>query len=332
MTVAVTRSEANLLTLARVAVGVVPPIDAMRLLVSPVTPPSKLGPTARGLLSDTLARGTVRALARNGGWLERSWERVTPKLEFTPNTIRLFSWLLSTPLSEVDVAPLVLPTPPTPAEDALLAMLLDHLRGSGCEAAIARQLELRRWPMTVLTHAAFMSRDVGLDEAPAFDIEALAPWLENMRVLLSRSWLLAEKAKRNMVQVDAIARMGRGQTVVLNAWLDAVDRAKRRDLASFLIDVGARYFSKSREPDDVVPSMNSDVPLRDRTEAKRLAGATWRALARLHTWDQEHRVVRFIEDDYEQAQRLIRDWERLGERGFGAAQTLVSLLDALGPK
>lgn len=328
--IAVTRSEANLLTLARVAVGVVPPIDAMRLLVSPVTPPQKLGPTAREVLSDTLARGTVLSLARNGGWVERSWNRATPPLEFTPNTIRLFSWLLSTPLSESDVAPLVLPSPPTPAEDALLAMLVDRLRGSGCDVAISAQLEFRRWPLTAIAHAAFLGREVPLDDAPKFDIATLAPWLESLRVLFARSWLAAERSKRDIVSVDAVTRMGRAQSVVLGALLPALDAASRHDLATFVIDVATSFFSKPRTADELTRSMSTDAPFRERVEARRAAGATWRALAVLRTWDQRHRNVRFIEDDYELAQRLVRDWERLGERGFNAAEAIVQALDALG--
>ncbi len=330
MSLAVTRAEANLLTLARVAVGVVPPIDAMRLLVTPVTPPQQLGPTAREVLSDTLARGSVQSLARNGAWLERQWERgPLPPLHFGANTIRLFSWLLSTPLAEADVQPLVLPEPLTPAEDALLASLIDRLRGTGCEAAVCRQLEVRRWPLTTLTHAALLARDVSLEEVPTFDLAVLAPWLEASRALLSRSWLCAERTKRDLVAVDAVARVGHAQGAVLTAFLSALDGAKRRDLATFLVDVGVQFFSKERTADELTRSMSSDAPLRERAFARRAAGSTWRALSTLRTWDQEHRVVRFIEDDYALAQKLVRDWERLGERGFSQAEALVAALERL---
>lgn len=329
MTVAVTRAEGNLLTLARVAVGIVPPIDAMRLLVAPVTPPSRLGPTAREVLTDTLARGTVLSLARSGGWVDRSWQRITPPLEFTPNIIRVFSWLLSTPLSEADVAPLVLPAPPTPAEDALVAMLIDRLRGSGCDVAISSQLEFRRWPLTTIAHAAFLARNVPRDEGTTIDVATLAPWLESLRTLLARSWLAAERSKRDIVAVDAISRMGRAQHVVLNSLLDALHAANRHDLATFLIEVGVSFLSKPRTADELTRSMGSDAPFRERTEARRAAVSTWRALATLRVWDQQHRNVRFIEDDYELSQRLVRDWERLGERGFNAAASLVQSVDAL---
>jgi hypothetical protein len=39
--------------------------------------------------------------------------------------------------------------------------------------------------------------------------------------------------------------------------------------------------------------------------------------------------VRFIDDGYDLAQRLVADWERLGERGFSKAAELVAELDAI---
>ena len=69
MTLVMTRAETNVLTLARVAVGAIPASDVMRLLVSGVSAPTKMGPTSREALSTTLSQGTVLALARQGGWM-----------------------------------------------------------------------------------------------------------------------------------------------------------------------------------------------------------------------------------------------------------------------
>ena len=75
--------------------------------------------------------------------------------------------------------------------------------------------------------------------------------------------------------------------------------------------------------------MALDAPLRERTEARRRAAAMLRSLGRLREWDQQHRSVRFIDDGYALAQRLVVDWERLGERGFTRAAHLVTELDAI---
>jgi hypothetical protein len=84
-----------------------------------------------------------------------------------------------------------------------------------------------------------------------------------------------------------------------------------------------------RKVDDFTRSMSLDAPLRERTDARRRSAALMRALAILRAWDQEHRSVRFIDDGYDLAQRLVADWERLGERGFSKAAELVAELDAI---
>ncbi|MDP1825362.1 MAG: hypothetical protein Q8L48_19045 [Archangium sp.] len=334
MSIHVTRAESYLLTLARVTVGVVPPMDAMRLLVTSVTPPPKLGPTARKALSDTLARGSVLSLARQGGWLKdgplRLWERHSaPPLTFSGNTVRLFSWLLTTPLAESDAGPLLFKGQLTVAEDFLVALTIDRLRGSGCDSLLARQLSIRKLPLTTLAHAGLMAREVGIDEVPKFDVPHLAPFVEGLRTLLSRSWLSAERSKRDLTAPDMLSRVGRAQADVLDAWLAAIDQAGRRDLATFLIDAASTWLAADRSADELTRSMSPDAPLRERTDARRRAAAMLRSLGRLREWDQQHRSVRFIDDGYALAQRLVVDWERLGERGFTRAANLVTELDAI---
>ncbi len=318
----VTRAEGHLLTLARVAVGVVPPADALRLLVSPVMPPGQLGPTARALLSETLARGTALSLARGGGWLPRLAER--PALHFSANTVRLLCWVLAVPLGEAQVAPLRLSEPPTPAEDFLVAHLMSALRGTGCDGALARQPALQAWPLTALSHAALLGRATRFVATPRFDLAALRPWVSNLRGFLTGAWLWAERLKHETSAVDELARMGQAQGVVLDAFLDAVGEGAR-PLASFLVDVAVRSFEAPPTTSALAPS----GPLRERQEARRHAGAPWRALARLHAWDAQHRLVRFIDDGYDEAQALVADWARLGEPGFARAAALVASLDAL---
>lgn len=340
MTIAVTRAEANLLTVARVAMGVVPAMDAMRLLVTSLPPPQKLGPTARAALSDTLARGTVLSLARQGGWMlegqQRLWDRTSaPPLAFSANTVRLLQWVLSAPLAEADVPALVFKGPLSVAEDCLVALLLERLRGTGCEHALAQQLALRQLPLTTLAHAASLAREVSLDAVPAFDVARLAPWLEGLRALLARSWLSAERSKRDFTSPELLVRVGRAQGDVLDAFFKAIHAAGRHDLATFLIDVGAAWLTPGQPPgaertaDELTRSMAADAPLRERTDARRRAAAVLRSLATLREWDQAHRAVRFIDDGYDLAQRLVADWERLGERGFSRAAQLVTELDAI---
>lgn len=334
MTVAVTRAEANLLTLARVAVGAHPAQDALRLLLGTASAPAKLGPTARAVLSDTLARGTVASLARRGGWTreggKRLWERMAPPpLDFSANLVRLFRWMLANQLASPDLPRLVLDGELTLAEQAVVVTLFEQLRATGCETALAQQPAMRRAPLVVLAHVADFARAAPLDDVPAFDAAALAAMIEGLRDVLARAWVAAERLKRDQERPETLADIGRAQTAVLDAFLAAIDAGGQRQLAGFLVDGAVRWLATPRAADAYVRGLSADAPLRDRTDARRHAAAFMRALARLHAWDREHRAVRFIDDGYELAQRLVKDWERLGEHGFSAAAQLVADLDAL---
>lgn len=334
MIATVTQAESNLLTLARAAVGVIPASDVMRLLVTSVSPPPKLGPSARRVLSDTLARGTVLSLARQGGWHrdagKRLWERhAPPKLDFTANTVRLLQWMLRTPMAESEPGPLQLQGPLTPAEEVLVVQLFERLKGTGCEWALARQPAIRSSALMQLAHAAELGRDE-LDAVTPLDLSVHAVAVDGLSELMARSWLNAEKQKRDVIPPEQMIQIGDAQTRVLDRFFDVVNKGDQRRLATFLIDGAIEWLAKPRSPaDDYVRSLGTDAPLRDRTEARRMSGAWMRSLARLRAWDQEHRAVCFIDDGYEMAQALVKDWERMGENNFNAAERLVQELDAL---
>jgi hypothetical protein len=336
MTAAVTRAEANLLTLARVAVGAWSAQDALRLLVSTAQAPEKLGPTARRLLSETLARGTVAGLARRGGWRpergQRLWQRASlPPLHFTANLVRLFRWMLAHPLGAAEVPPLVLDGALTLAEQAVVTMLLEQLRWTGCETALALQPAIRQAPLVVLAHAAELARAAPLDAVPPLDVAASAVLIEGLRDSLASAWVQGERLKRDQDRPEVLARIGRAQAAVLDAFLGAIDAAGQRQLAGFLVDAAVDWLGRERSAEAYVRGLSRDAPLRDRTEARRQAAAFLRALERLRAWDREHRAVRFIDDGYDLAQRLAKDWERLGEQGFTQAARLVAELDTLAP-
>lgn len=334
MITAVTRAEANLLTLARVAVGAYPAQDALRLLLGTASAPAKLGPTARAVLSDTLARGTVASLARRGGWTreggKRLWERhAAPPLHFTGNLVRLFRWMLANQLAAPELPPLALEGELTLAEQAVVVTLFGQLRVTGCESALAQQAVVRRAPLVVLAHAADLARAAPLDEVPAFDAAALAPVIEGLRDALARAWVTGERLKRDQERPEVLSAIGRAQAAVLQSFLAAVDAAGQRQLAGFLVDAAERWLATPRSADAYVRGLSTDAALRERADARRHAAAFLRALERLHAWDREHRAVRFIDDGYELAQRLVKDWSRLGEQGFASAARLVGELDAL---
>jgi hypothetical protein len=333
MMTTVTHAETNLLTLARTAVGLMPAADAMRLLTVPVDAPAKLGPSAQWLLRQTLSYGTVLTLARQGGWQQeaggRLWERhPAPQLGFTGNVVRLFQWLLKTRLTDPDPAPLATQGPLTLAESILATSLLDQLRGTGCTAALARQPALRAAPLVVLAHTFELAR-LGPLAVPVFEPAVLSLPVEGLGALLTRAWVSAERAKRDVADPAVLARVGSAQEQVLDAFLTAIDAAQARRLATFLIDAGAEWLAGPRSAEELLRGLSHDAPLRERTQARRRAGAFLRVFARLRAWDQEHRATRFFDDGYEGAQALVRRWEPMTDARFTSAAHLAASLEAL---
>ena len=333
----VTTQEANLLTLARSALGISVSGDLGRLLITHVTPPAKLGPTARGVLQETLARGSVLALARGGGWAEghhgRLWEReaTAPRLEFTPNLIRLLQWVLKTPMAEHEFAPLVLERGLTPAEELFAVLLLQRIKGMAGEQALARQSALRASPLVLLAHAGTLAMAHSLPGTlPPLQLEVHGVFIAGLRDLMARSWALDEASKREIDRPELMTRLGEAQTAVSDAFLDVVSGSLRdRALAGFLVDAAGQWLSMPRTSGDYTASLNANAPLRERMEARKQSASLMRAVARLRGWDAEHRSMHFLDDDFAPGQALIRDWNGFGDAGFREAERLISELDAL---
>lgn len=326
----VTHAEANLLTLARCVVSNGPSPELTRLLLVSSAPPAKLGPTSAGLLQDTLARGVAFQLLLEGGWTKevdgRLWENALPPLHFTANVIRLLSWALRLPLAEPEVAPLQFEGELTPSEQVFAALFVERTRGTAAEHTVMRQLALRRQPLLQLVHAAPMGRHGALTVAPLTTAEL--PFVRGLLELLGDTWLSAELFKVQLAQPKALANVGRAQAAVAASFLDVIDGQQQRHLARFFVDAAAAWLSLRASSSELV-MLDPESPLRERGEARSQAAALWRVIQRLEQWDQQHRATRFIDDGYERAQGMVRDWERLGANGFGAAHRLVAELEAL---
>ncbi len=329
----VSQPEADLLRVARAIVaGEFGEVE--RLLCTVRTPPQLLGPTARATLEDTLAKGVVLSFARLGGWRQegggRLWEREPlPPLHFGGATVLLLQWLLRANLLEREPPDLKLPKVLL-GDELVLVLTLKLVRGTGAEHAVARQAPFRSSVLCWLCFPGVLARvgpldgklmlELGHDKAYAFVLDA---W----QSLLARQCARLEEEKTQTVAPDELLRIGRSQEHVLEALLTAVDGIGRRELASYLVEAAAQLFASGLKGSELAARLSPTSPLRERAEARRSAGAFLRALGRVRQWDQEHRSVRFFEDGYEKAQRLVRDWERLGDAGFRQAERMLSELE-----
>lgn len=326
---ALTREEGFILEMAHVALGLKPTYDAQALLTGAVEPPAKLGPTAREVLSDTLAKGVVHALAHKGGWRaeagKRIWERLPDvALEFSGASISLLQFMLKVPQGAAGGPELAFEHPRV-GDVLLLALALRHLADGGLENPLRSKPAVRGQALCWLVAPEVLAP---LGPPPKLDFDtppvrlALAGW----QGFLAQRWSLAESLHAEHTSVEAMLALGRAQERVLAGVLESLELPRRAD-AGFVLDAAAAHLGPDVKVDAYGGKLTADAPLRERSEARKAAGALLRAVQRLRAWDQEHRSTRFVDDSYEQAQALVRAWERFGHERFEQAQALLQALE-----
>jgi hypothetical protein len=124
-----------------------------------------------------------------------------------------------------------------------------------------------------------------------------------------------------------------GEQKALGDFVGACAKAERWDLATFLVDAGARLLPPGASPREVAsraaPTVHAEGTLRARTEARRKAGAVFYQLKRIGDKREELSLLRFFEDGYEAAQAMLAAWEVLGKDGFSRAGEVIRELEAL---
>ncbi len=338
----VSPEEHDLLSLARAVFGLAAFEDVEPLLGVQKPALQGLAPPAMAVLEDTLARGGVLWLMRAGGGrlaaslqggeirVGRLWERhPPPALRFSAVTFEVLRWLTSRALSGTDRTQLHVSGAPTPADELFLYATCALLDGSEYARALARQGLFRSALLCRLGFAASLGENEPLPALPDLQLAPLTVLIEGLQGDLARRWLNAERRKAERFSPQELQRMGASQDVVLEEVLSAADRLGRRDLCGFLVEAAVHLLAVPPSAATFTEGLDATAPLRDRQEARRAAGALLRAVGRLRAWDQEHRAVRFIDDGYAGAQRLVQEWEQLGDRGFRLAEELHQALQAL---
>lgn len=346
----VTTAEAELLAVARALVSPDPLASIEGTLGDPIHV-TKIGKTAMAVLKSTLARGSVKMLARLGGARPRVRPntgtpkptrvfevRTSPELAFGKYTFELIRWLTVTPLVDRDRDLRPFDAAPTTLGDELCAYLaLRLVVGGRFERAVASASGIRtrlswlgfpralaRWgpPPNEPVLAGILS---GVDGRTV--VECLSGDLAG-RWAASSAW-----DPDDVLDPDVAVGVGTAERSVLDAFVDEVEGQGRWDLATFLIEAGTRALPQGASARDVAaraaPRVRSEGTLRARTEARRRAGALFRSLVRLGKKRDALALVRFIDDDYDAAQALLSSWEMLDRGGFVRAQGVLSSLDAL---
>jgi hypothetical protein len=146
---------------------------------------------------------------------------------------------------------------------------------------------------------------------------------------LARRWCALEGVKRSITQPAQLIQLGAEQDAVIEAFMHACDRGDRRDLAGFILDAAAPLLERGVPP--IPMSLDPTAPLSLRMAARNSAGSLLRGVATWARWDQQHRGVRFIDDNYAAAQHLLGRFERIGRAGADRAAQWLGELAALAP-
>jgi len=333
----VAASEAELVMLTRAIVaGPDSGDDMWAMLCRGRNLPKKIGPTCAGLLEDAFGKVWLALWHRGGtkprptltGTRGRLWERYSPvTLEFSEASVHLMRWLVATPFSApASTLTLLHAMPLTLGDQVVVYFVLDAARDTPALRVIATQPFVRNAPLAWLGFAPELAGAA----VPPFAslvtgggpivIEALADEL-------ARRWQATELAKRSQIDPGVMIALGEAQDRVLGSFMSACDSAGRRDLAGFVVDAASPLIERNLSP--APGKLDPTSPLSTRAQARIAAGALLRALVRWADWDQQHRAIRYIDDDYALAQLMLARFEKIGTPGVGRVQAWLADLAAL---
>jgi hypothetical protein len=329
-----TTAEASLITVARGLFGGARPAELHSLLFASWPAPARLSKRALRTLEDTLAKGSVTWLVKQGAWRDRLWEqRAPPTLRFDADAMRVLSWLLESALNEDTPSPLRLDAAGTLGCELMLLTALNAVVGTPAELAVASQAAVRASPLCRVVFPvplALAGAPAGVapftfSEEQDFVLAALQPFL-------AKSWRQAVRyVGRLLLPVD-IERSGRAQAATLELLFAWADGKGRRERTGFVLDALAPLLHERTTTADFVAELDPKLALKDRHAARRAAGATLFAVERLEAWDEQDRLVRFVDDGYEAAQARVKATElAFGRQRFAIARKLRDDLVAMAP-
>lgn len=313
--------------------------------------PPCLGAGAVHLVRDALAKGCTFLLAQRGGWRDerflrdaaprggRLWARTPPDelgLSFSQHTMRFLIWV--TAARPGDKQPAWQPRHDDLTHGDLLLLFFAHegLRGT-VEGLGANKLRERA---PFMHHAlCWLAYPEDFAAAPAEAKPNFTPWvegvgsciLEALQPDLAARWFLVESEKQNIEQPPAMRGRGTAQDRVLGAFLDALEKANRRDLARFLLKAAHRLLGPGAHSGMWTGALRMDGQrLADRAATYQASTAFLRHLERLAGWATWARGVWRFDDDYAAAQLWLSDWEENeGDVLVGRAQAIIRNLDPM---
>jgi hypothetical protein len=347
----VSRFEASLLRLLYYFLRREPIERAVPLVEARSDVPRCLSRVAVRLVQDALAKGCTFLLAQRGGWRDerhlrnekpvggRLWHRTKPKdlgLSFSRHSLDFLIWI--TAARPGDNKPSWRPNHDSLTHGDLLLLFFAHegLRDTN-EGLGAPTLRTRA---PYMHHAlCWLAYPEDFTQTPGEASPNFKPWLDGIGAcilealqpdLLAR-WIHVESGKERIEQPALMRALGTAQDRVLDAFLSALEKANRRDLARFLLRTASQLLGPHAHPGMWTGALQmGGQRLADRAATYQAGVALLRHMDRLAAWTRWARSCGYLDEDYHAAQLWLADWEQYqGDTLVGRAQTIIRNLDPM---
>ncbi len=294
-----------------------------------VSRPKCLHRDAVRLIENRLSRGVVALLCRAGGWkTERFlrggaprggslWERTTIgelRLEFSRHALELLMWMTASDLTADRRPPRQSAATAVTTADQLLYLIACHaLRHSAATRLLFRRAPFCRDGLFQLMFPDALAAE-SWPKSLEFDrwlSEPGSSFLECLQSLLAQRWVDIETWKAEQWDWSRVQEIGHRQERVLEAFLDAVHQAGRRDLSGFVLEAAGKLLSDGSTTYNL-PQSPPGSRLIDRAALYRGRLAFLHQFARLRRWEREARNSAFYDEDYQASQFWLSEWERRG--------------------
>lgn len=341
--------EYNLLRILRFMLGQFPADQGLQLLRTTMTRPGCLSTVCVRLVEDSLSKGCVLFLTRNGAWRNdrylregkptegRVWERIPFEervLAFSPVVLEFLTWATAAKLPETKSEW----NPPadglTAADELFLFLAFDACRAEPEILEVLRtKLIFHSNPLCWLACPGDIADNI-IAEPPPFE-ESLrgerAVILESLQPFLATRWLRSERAKGLIGDWGTMRHQGRAEFVALRSFLEAAERAGRTDLGRFVLKVNAALFATELTPAFWTGGLQGSGPSRlaERLDTRRAALAVPRQIEVLERWQERARNVGYFDEEYAASQAWKADWE--AANGDTIAERARNAIAALEP-
>lgn len=356
----VNRFEYNLLRILSALVGQLNAQMVNGLLVTEIPQPHCLSRTCIELAKELIAKGTVQLLAQLDGWREKRflrgqtqrtgllWERSRPQdlgLKFSPYSLRLLISLTANDIRSVrQLAKSRLGRKMISLWPQPITETNDFTSGDWWLLFLAFNVVYEVNGLHLETHAVISSHGLynlyrpryrRIDDPIQPNFE---PWvtltgsaiLECYQATLAQQWIAIEQSKQRLTNPTDMLVLGNAQRIILNSFLDAVEKAERRDLATFLLVVAQEVLHPQANVANWIGNLKvRSLRLADREQAYNASMAFVSVLERLQSWSQSAQGIGYFDEGYAASQLWKSTWEAYnGDELASRAQELCQLASA----